>query len=182
MVDTAGIRESQDEIEKMGIEKTQKEIEKASIVLYIFDPHEMDQNQLYQTLEQLKKDAPQSKILTIANKCDLIPKEKIPPFSIPISAKEKLNLDGLKKALLDQIDRERLQSGSPIITNTRHLDALHKTLIAVKATLELTEKPSSGELLAFEIKEALYHLGTITGQVSNDELLGNIFGKFCIGK
>lgn len=181
-IDTAGIRESMDEIETLGIKKTQKEIEKASILLYIFDPIEMNEDQLNPILEEIQKNSPQIKIIPVANKSDLIPINTIPQYSLPISAKEKHNLNGLKEALLTQVDRERLISGSTIITNARHLDALNKTLQAVQATLQMAHSPNSGELLAFEIKDALYHLGTITGQVSNDELLGNIFGKFCIGK
>ena len=182
IIDTAGIRESQDIIETLGIEKTQKEIAKAQIIIYLFDPNEIKPKDLTQILDDLKRDSPDSKIIPVSNKMDIRPSTTQVEHQISISALEKQNLDLLKKELVKQVDWERLQSGAPILTNARHVDALKKTLKAVENTLKLMQAPHSGELLAFEIKEALFHLGTITGQVSNDELLGNIFGRFCIGK
>ncbi len=188
LMDTAGLRDSLDEIENIGIKKALQEIERASIVLYIFDPEETKPEEIQQIIPSFKASSSEAKIILVANKTDKISNhealalQRLYPSSIFISAKDKLNLEILKSRMLELIDRSILNGGVSIITNTRHLNALNKTLEAVEATLLLTKSRNSGELLAFEIKEALYHLGTITGQVSNDELLGNIFGRFCIGK
>jgi len=185
LIDTAGLRASIDEVEKMGIQKTYEEMEKAQILIYLFDPEEIQAKELDYETQKLKDSYPETQILLVANKSDM-EKEKTRIYPnqeiLSISAKEKLNLNALKAELVNRVDQNRLLSGSTIITNSRHLNALKKTLEAVNATLQLLKTKNSGELLAFEIKEALYHLGLITGQVSNDELLGNIFGRFCIGK
>ena len=188
IIDTAGLRNSEDEIELLGIQKTYQEIEKAGILIYLFDPQELGLESLKVELQKLNLLENNTKLIIVANKMDLVKEgyfnqENL--FNYPlvsISAKQMQNLDLLKQALIDQVDRSRLQTGAPIITNIRHQDALNKTLLALKATLALTITPNSGELLAFEIRDALYHLGTITGEVSSEELLGNIFGRFCIGK
>ncbi len=205
IIDTAGIRESTDEIEKMGIQKTYDEIEKAGILLYLFDLLEWDPENLLKEIEQIRLrslvNIPQmenvmnltdisapTKMLILGTKSDLVNKDVLEsiqkkfPGAIFISAKKNQNLDILKQALVKTMDKNRLNSGSTIVTNSRHVDALKKTLASVQSTLELCNNPNSGELLAFEIRQALYWLGTITGEVSNDELLGNIFSKFCIGK
>ena len=196
-IDTAGIRDTQDKIEAIGVEKAKEKIKKAQIVLYLYNEKENTTDEVVQFVEENYRKG--LKILLLHNKTDneyirlsefdgeiLLKLHKIEPrygyTQLRISAKEKINIDALKE-LLSFYAKELTSTGSTtIITNIRHYEALNNALQALEKVEEGMQMHLSGDLLAIDIRETLYHLGSITGAVSNDELLGNIFSRFCIGK
>ena len=193
-IDTAGIRDTQDKIEAIGVEKAKEKIKKAQIVLYLYNEKENTTDEvIHFVTENYHKEA---KFILLHNKIEDL-QEGIPPFdneilaSIPeeyifsqlrISAKENINIDELKKILSLYVKNLSPSAGNTIITNIRHYEALNNALQALEKVEEGMQIHLSGDLLAIDIRETLYHLGSITGAVSNDELLGNIFSRFCIGK
>ncbi|WP_297977795.1 tRNA uridine-5-carboxymethylaminomethyl(34) synthesis GTPase MnmE [uncultured Capnocytophaga sp.] len=193
-IDTAGIRDTKDQIEAIGVEKAKEKIKKAQIVLYLYNEKENTTDEVIHFItENYHKEA---KFILLHNKIEDL-QEVITPFdneilaSIPeeyifsqlrISAKENINIDELKKILSLYVKNLSPSAGNTIITNIRHYEALNNALQALEKVEEGMQIRLSGDLLAIDIRETLYHLGSITGAVSNDELLGNIFSRFCIGK
>ena len=193
-IDTAGIRDTKDQIEAIGVEKAKEKIKKAQIVLYLYNEKENTTDEvIHFVTENYHKEA---KFILLHNKIEDL-QEVITPFdneilaSIPeeyifsqlrISAKENINIDELKKILSLYVKNLSPSAGNTIITNIRHYEALNNALQALEKIEEGMQIHLSGDLLAIDIRETLYHLGSITGAVSNDELLGNIFSRFCIGK
>jgi tRNA modification GTPase len=189
-IDTAGIRETADIIEAKGVERTFEKIKSSAIVLYMFDPRETNEDELTQIITDLKTvtEENRSKLLIIVNKADdedVKSTEK--DFSsivdlIYISAKEKTNLQFLEDQLLQAANLSEINKDEVIVSNIRHLEALQKTEEALSRVLNGIDNPITSDFLAMDIKQALYYLGEITGQVTTDDLLDNIFSKFCIGK
>ena len=193
-IDTAGIRDTKDQIEAIGVEKAKEKIKKAQLILYLYNEKENTTDEvIHFVTENYHKEA---KFILLHNKIEDL-QEGIPPFdneilaSIPeeyifsqlrISAKENINIDELKKILSLYVKNLSPSAGNTIITNIRHYEALNNALQAIEKVEEGMQIHLSGDLLAIDIRETLYHLGSITGAVSNDELLGNIFSRFCIGK
>ncbi len=196
LIDTAGIRKAQDQIEKVGVEKTMEKISKSTVVIYVFDVIESKPQDLWDDVDRFLQG---SKVLTaaskqifIANKMDLNPYTKPEDYYkegliskenlIPISAKNQMNIDFLKEKLYTTvIDNPQLMDQT-IVTNTRHFDALNNTNESLHAVLQGMDSGVSSDFIALDIRQALHHLGTITGEISTDDLLGNIFSNFCIGK
>jgi len=187
-IDTAGLRHSTDVIETAGIERTHQAMKKASIIIYLFDIHELSSSDLQKELEELKQHTNGAELILTGNKIDKedieYTKKEFSHFEnmIFISSKEKSGLEELKTKLIDIFDEKSDNIPETIITNTRHVEALQHTHDALTRVSEGLDKKMSGELLASDIRMALHHLGLITGEVSTDDLLKNIFGKFCIGK
>lgn len=183
-IDTAGIRETVDVVEKIGIERTFDKIEKARLIIYLFDGMEFDKAEL----EILQKKYPNKQLLPICNKMDLLSpdqKEKITselPNVLFLSAKFKEGIGELEAKLLSLVDSGALSGDTTIVTNSRHYDALLKALEEIQKVKEGLDMELSSDLMAIDIRQALYHLGEITGSVTTDDLLGNIFSNFCIGK
>ena len=193
-IDTAGIRDTKDKIEAIGVEKAKEKIKKAQLILYLYNEKENTTDEvIHFVTENYHKEA---KFILLHNKIEDL-QEGITPFdneilaSIPeeyifsqlkISAKENINIDELKKILSLYVKNLSPSAGNTIITNIRHYEALNNALQALEKVEEGMQIHLSGDLLAIDIRETLYHLGSITGAVSNDELLGNIFSRFCIGK
>ena len=183
-IDTAGIRKTADQVEKIGIERSFQKIEEAHLVLYLFDANSPQKEQLL-LLEQKYPDKP---LLLVANKVDGIPKEKEEELRrifkgvFLISAKQKIGVSQLKEGITQLSQAGKLGKYDIIVTNNRHYDALLKALEAIQKVKEAMEEDLASDLMAIDIREALYHLGEITGAVSTDDLLGNIFSNFCIGK
>ena len=184
-IDTAGLRETTDEIEKIGVERALEKLEKSSIYIYLFDSSEMSVEEVKNEIDSFSTN---SKQLIVANKVDKASKEQITaintsdlPF-LSISAKNKESLDLLTNSLLDIAGIEELDSNQLMVTNSRHYDVLLKSLEEIIKVQEGIDHNLTGDLLAIDLRQALYYLGEITGQVSNDDLLGNIFANFCIGK
>lgn len=194
LIDTAGIREASDMIEKIGVRKTYEQVANASILLYIFDINTLSVDDVKKDLEKLKHD--DLKIVAIANKMDLLKTNSIDialsaikEFCdnnhyafIELSALNKQNIDQLKTALIITASNNSNIQDQTIITNARHYESLLFSKNALKNALIGLEKNNSGDLLALEIRHALHALGEITGEISNNDLLDNIFSKFCIGK
>lgn len=186
LIDTAGIREhTADSIESIGIEKTHEKIRLASIVLYLFDAIETSVEQLTEELKVLEDS--KAVIIPIGNKIDLgDPKLIAQKFaSVPevlfISSKEGTFMESLQARLKRVIDEDKV-ANDVIITNIRHYQALLHAGESLQQVLENMDNKQTGELLAFDIRKAIYHLGEIVGDVTTDDLLANIFSKFCIGK
>ena len=187
-IDTAGIRETEDTIEKIGIKKTREKIELASFVFHLVDPTEFlkNQNPLTTELRAFKRQYPNKKLLVVFNKKDQNHTFKIPEQiqdyqSVSISAKMNSNIDVLIKLLTVHFKLNPTQDQS-IVTNSRHYGSLYAAQKEVIAIQNGLSNGLSGDLLSIDLRQALFHLGEITGEVTNDELLGNIFANFCIGK
>jgi tRNA modification GTPase len=184
-IDTAGLRDTMDIIEKIGVERAIEKLEKSALYIYLFDLSQM-------TLKEVEKDIKNlsgaAKRIIVANKTDLVTKEQMADFKDSglemefISAKEKNSLDLLHEKLLEKVEIDKLDSNQLLVTNSRHYDALVKSCDEIHKVQEGIDQKLSGDLLAIDLRQAIYHLGEITGQVTNDELLGNIFSNFCIGK
>jgi tRNA modification GTPase len=197
-IDTAGIRETKDVVESIGIKKTFEKIEQAQVVLYLVDGLQLlvdgTIDTLITSLNKTQNQFPLKTLLVVINKKDLLSDEIITavatklatnnqkPTTIYISAKNKEGIEDLKKQLLSFVNTGALRNNETIVTNTRHYDSLLKALDEIQKVKFGLETNLSSDLIALDIKEALYQFGLITGQVSNDELLGNIFANFCIGK
>lgn len=183
-IDTAGIRETVDVVEKIGIERTFDKIEKARLIIYLFDGMAFDKKELQQIQEKYLN----KRLLPICNKTDLLNPEQIEKITseIPdvlfLSAKLKTGIPELEHKLLSLVDSGALSGDTTIITNSRHYDALLKALEEIQKVKEGLDMELSSDLMAIDIRQALYHLGEITGSVTTDDLLGNIFSNFCIGK
>jgi tRNA modification GTPase len=184
-IDTAGIRNTKDEIEKIGVEKALEKLKNSAIYIYLFDSTEMDMNDVKVELDSFSTTSSQ---LIVANKIDKASKSVLNTIKnsvlpvLSISAKKKESIDQLKKSLLDLAGKEALDKNQLIVTNSRHYDILLKSLEEIIKVQNGIDQNLSGDLLAIDLRQALYYLGEITGKVSNDDLLGNIFANFCIGK
>jgi len=183
-IDTAGIRTSGDEIEGMGIDKTFEKLALANLILYIFDANITSPQMLQKEIETLQTSG--KEIIPVGNKTDLCDPEvlketfKAFPQMIYISGKkgdisELLSLLQSKAAYLNQ-------SSQTLVNNSRHYEALYKSEEALTDVIDGLNTGISGDLIALDIRRALFHLGEITGEISSDDLLANIFGRFCIGK
>ncbi len=180
-IDTAGIRKTNDIIENLGIKKTIKMANLADIILFIIDANKKIADQIKE-IDNIKiKD--KSKLLIVVNKIDL--KHNIKNMikePIYISAKENKGISLLKKQLLNFVSTKDISNHEIIVTNLRHYEELKLTLREINTILDGLKQNISSDLLAINTRQALFHLGSITGEVTTDTLLGNIFGKFCIGK
>lgn len=191
-IDTAGIRATEDEVESIGIERTFAKIGQARVVLLLTDLSRGAEcfEEYYQQVKE--RIAPDATLLIVLNKTDrvddlLTPQETIRLFTsgeeiIPISAKEGTNLDGLVEKLTEAVDLDGVQAGDVIVSNIRHYEALSHALTAVERVIAGLESGLSGEFVSQDIRECLHYLGEITGDITTDEVLGNIFKHFCIGK
>ena len=194
-IDTAGIRDTKDVIESIGIKKTFEKIDQAQVVVYLFDAldFKVSGSKFQVEIEKIKNKYPLKQLLVIANKIDKISeKDKMElnvtlsaverSHNILLSAKNGIGVEELKDELLSFVNTGALRNNDTIITNSRHYDALLKALEEVDKVRQGLETGLSGDLLAIDIRQALYHFGEITGEITNDDLLGNIFANFCIGK
>lgn len=190
-IDTAGIRETQDVVESIGIQKTFEKIEQAQVVLFIIDSansHAVGLEKLQLEIERVRNQFPAKQLLVLFNKKDVLTPQQITalqnhiPEALFLSAKQKEGIDLLKNHLLSLVNTGALRNNDTIVTNTRHYDSLLKALEEIQKVHYGLEANISADLMAIDIRQALYYFGEITGQVTNDELLGNIFANFCIGK
>ncbi len=189
-IDTAGIRETKDVVETIGIQKTFEKIEQAQVVIYLFDSSKMisELSSVQVEIEKINNKYPQKPLLIIANKIDQLDDIQLAKLQSEIdgikllSAKSGFGVEDLTNSLLDLISTGALRNNETIVTNTRHYDALLKAFEEVQKVNHGLETGLSGDLLAIDIRQALYHFGEITGEITNDDLLGNIFANFCIGK
>ena len=186
-IDTAGIRTTTDIIEQIGVNKAFDAIKKSAIVIYLFDAHELSAGDLTLEIDLIKKHIGTSQLVIVANKIDVedlgaLQKEFLEFQPIYISAKEGKNIDALKNKLVSLFDARTVNATETIVTNARHSDSLKRANEALKKVAKGLDENIAGDLLALEIRYALNELGSITGEVTNDELLDSIFTRFCIGK
>lgn len=196
-IDTAGIRTTADKIESMGIQLTYNKIAQAAIVMLLVDIND-SQDKIKEAINdvQSKMDIEKQQLIVVVNKIDLAENKNVADqFNasnfpelfenssiVALSAKKKINLDELTTQLLKTINLSAINSDEVIVTNARHHEALTHALEGIVRVKEGLESEISGDFLAQDIREVLHYLGSITGQISTDEVLGNIFKNFCIGK
>ncbi len=192
-IDTAGIRDTKDVVESIGIQKTFEKISQAQVVIYLFDASTLisnkeKSNQAIVEINKIKNQFPQKQLIIIANKADKVTSDEIAslknqlPALIAISAKEKFEIESLTNELTQLVNIGALNNNDTIVTNSRHYDALLKALNEINKVDAAIQNNVSSDLMAIDIRETLYYFGLITGEVTNDDLLGNIFANFCIGK
>ena len=193
-IDTAGIRETKDVVESIGIQKTFEKMEQAQVVILLLDAKVLQVSDLkFQVeIEKIKNKFPLKPLVVIINKVDLISAIEVETIHqqlgtlnlklITISAKQKVGIDELKNTLLSFVNTGALRNNETIVTNTRHYDSLLKALEEIQKVKWGLNAGLSSDLMAIDIRSALHYFGEITGEVTNDELLGNIFANFCIGK
>ena len=189
-IDTAGIRQTNDTVEAIGIEKTFKKIAQSQVVLQLFDGSKISEETYSEIKNQIEKKLsqyPDKQQLIVVNKMDTSNMKTVKKCFdqydyLTISAKTGEGVEALKKQLLGLVQMGKLHNNDTIITNARHYDALRQALDNIQKVQHGLQTGLSGDLLAIDIREALHHFGRITGEISTDDLLGNIFANFCIGK
>ena len=190
-IDTAGLRETHDKIETLGIEKTYQKINLASIVLLLVDAQDKSEDIEYQ-INNIKKIIDDKKFIVIVNKMDKLNNTELntkidflkdKDYSlINISAKNNFNIDTLTNELIKTVNFSSLNANDVIVTNARHYEALLKAKENILRVIKGLNDNISGDFIAMDIRQVLHYLGTITGEITTDEVLGNIFKNFCIGK
>lgn len=187
LIDTAGIREATDTIEAIGVEKTMQKISQSALLVYLFDVVNLSVSEIQEDIASLHK--PGVTLLAIANKIDLADEDRLKSLQLPadvkfmaISAKENQQVEELKQLIYESAVGDQLSDNHTMVTNIRHVEALQRTRTALNSVMNGLDNPVTSDFLAMDIKQALYYLGEITGQVTTDDLLENIFSKFCIGK
>jgi tRNA modification GTPase len=193
LIDTAGLRDTVDEIEAIGVKKAREKVDQANILVYLADAATEDFSEDIEMIRSLQRD--DLKLIICATKIDEVSPAKYATVEsifrneisndfdfITISAVENQNIQDLKNELSSYVEQLKSQENNVVVTNQRHFEALRKSLEAVDKVKEAVTLQISTELLAYELRNALEHLGEISGEVTNDEVLGNIFSKFCIGK
>ncbi|MBI2270913.1 MAG: tRNA uridine-5-carboxymethylaminomethyl(34) synthesis GTPase MnmE [Bacteroidetes bacterium] len=188
-IDTAGIRQTSDLIEQIGVSRTFEKIQKSSIIVYLFDVHELTSKELQKEIDEIKEHLNErSQLIIVGNKIDkedlVYTEREFAAFKdiLFISAKERINMDALRKRFVDLFDSRTINVTETVVTNVRHMQALHNAGSALEKVYDGLSKNISGELISVDIKNALHQLGLITGEVTTEDLLQNIFSKFCIGK
>ena len=186
LIDTAGIREAKDEIEKIGVEKTMEKIKTSTLLMYVFDVNTMTPEEVRTDLNNLVEAG--DRMLVIANKIDTPEGGKLlaqffefKPDAY-ISSLQKTNIDELKTLMYQKILHDDFNMENIVVTNARHLESLQKARTTLNDVLQSLHNKESGDLTALSIRYALNAIGEITGQVTNEDLLDNIFRNFCIGK
>lgn len=191
-IDTAGIRETEDKVENIGISRTFDTIKKANIVLLLTDLR-LGVGEFQEYYRQVKEHLNEgAKLILVINKTDQMDHpeveiEAIRRFTdnesiLAISAREAYNLDTLIRELISTVNLDALNSNDIIVSNVRHYEALSNARLAIERVIDGLNAHLSGEFISQDIRECLYYLGEITGDISTDEVLGNIFRNFCIGK
>jgi len=194
-IDTAGIRDTKDIVESIGIKKTFENIDKAQLVLHLVDANKIKKERknkedfsVLVEIQELKNKYPNKKILTIINKVDLLSEPERTDLEtrnselLFLSAKNKTGIDTLMLNLTDLANIGVLSNNETIVSNSRHFEALNNALNALQEVQKGLDNNISSDLFAIDIRRALYHLGEITGEITTEDLLGNIFANFCIGK
>ena len=186
-IDTAGIRETDDVIEAKGVARSMEKINSSAVILYVYDAAQTSLSELQTIIAEFKPiiEKNNSTLFLVENKSD---KNTAAPYeieglrNIQISALLKTGMQTLENELVKLVDVAALESGQSIVSNLRHAEALQNAATALEKVLNGIDNPITSDFLAIDIKQALYHLGEITGSISTDDLLDNIFSKFCIGK
>ena len=180
-IDTAGLRETNDKIEKIGIKKSIQKVSESKIIIHLIDGTK-NINQQIKNIDNLNFNNNEI-VIRVINKEDLKGKNIIEDNDyLHISALKNTGIDKLKNKLISFYKSQKSSNNDTIITNVRHYNELKNTLTEINAIIEGLKNNTSSDFLTINIRQALFHLGSITGEVNTDDLLANIFGKFCIGK
>jgi tRNA modification GTPase len=181
-IDTAGLRSTKDTVEKLGIERSYKKASEASLVVLLGDGTVVSEGALRTEASMLRRKVGDGPVIVpVLNKMD-VPGTRQPKETLTVSAKKGSGLDALKQRFVDHVQEMRNSPGDIVVTNARHVAALTKARAALQESQKAIELGISGELLAIDLRRAQHHLGEITGRITTDDLLGSIFGRFCIGK
>jgi tRNA modification GTPase len=185
-IDTAGIREATDAIEAIGVERTHTRMKQASLIIYMFDLSVEKMVEIQRDINKLEGQG--VPFIKVGNKLDKANPELLGDLNtdtkdmVLISASTHEHLEDLKLKILEAVHIEKFKTGSTVVTNLRHYESLVNTQKALDDVLTAIDSGLTGDLLALDIRMALHHLGEITGEITTDDLLANIFSKFCIGK
>ena len=183
--DTAGLRKTDDVIESKGIEKTKEKIRQAKILIYLFDVNDTNLDEINSDIESFKRK--DLSVILVRNKVDLeiVSKDLFKELKnlnfLEISANDNNSVNILKNKLLDEVNILNPHTDT-IVSNSRHYQALINAMTAIKDVSNGLESNISGDLLSIDIRKSIEHLAEITGEITNDDVLGNIFSNFCIGK
>lgn len=187
-IDTAGLRVTKDEVESIGIERSYKKANEAQIILFLIDDRDIDSH-IPTIIENFKTNIKSQdiQVLTVLNKSDALNESGIKflknhPDIIPISAKQNENIDALKQRLIDLVQELKIDNNDVVISNIRHYQSLMHAQEGVERIKAGFEIDLSSDLIAMDIRQVSLHLGEITGKISTDDILANIFENFCIGK
>ncbi len=191
LIDTAGLRQSADELESEGIKRSYEKIEEADLILYVHDGQNPLSEVETEEIRQLQKRSPHAKFLLLCNKSDKLQSKNNPKLSgltsgikpIQISALTQLGFDELKSEMKTVASgMDAIQEGSAIVTNQRHAEAIRLAIERLKVAQSLAKEDAETELITSDLRDALHQIGSIIGQVTTDDILNHIFEKFCIGK
>lgn len=182
-IDTAGLRETQDVIEAIGVQRTRDRMKKASLIIYMFDLTQTSAEEIKHEVEGLEKLG--IPFIKVGNKIDQADPKMLGQLTqdyVLISASNKINIQNLKDRILSHFHINNVKTGDVMVTNIRHYQGLLQTHEALQRVLDGMSNEVTGDFLAMDIRQALHYLGEITGTITTDDLLDNIFSKFCIGK
>jgi len=190
-IDTAGIRSTNDTVESLGIERTFSKIDQAEIVLVLVDATNLSSEEFFEN-EKVKSKISSKNSVMIINKIDIAPEANVEKMkqiacelgmdAIAISAKKHINISQLVDFLVKSVHQTGISENDVIITNIRHFEALSNANEAINRVVAGLKEHISGDFLSQDIRECLHYMGEITGEITTDEVLGNIFKNFCIGK
>lgn len=184
-IDTAGLRDTTDKVEAIGVKRTYEKMRKASLIIYLFDLVHDNIQDVHRALNQLENQG--IPFIKVGNKIDQAQAELLTEVQkmedvVFISAEKRENLEGLKARIMDMAGLDKFKTSGTIVTNVRHYQSLLQTRESLEDVLRGLDNSITHDFLAQDIRHALHHLGEITGEITTDDLLGNIFSKFCIGK
>jgi len=185
-IDTAGLRETTDTIEAIGVERTQAKMKQASLIIYLFDLELLDIVEMNKEINKLENAG--VPFLKLGNKVDKVTESFVEglqqqhPDMLFLSAKEPEQVELLKTRILELVNLDKFKRGDTVVTNIRHYDSLLQTKNSLQDVINGIDGEITNDFVAMDIRRALHYLGEITGEITSDDLLANIFGKFCIGK
>lgn len=185
-IDTAGLRETTDTIEAIGVERTQAKMKQASLIIYLFDLSDLDVVEMNKEINRLENTG--VPFLKLGNKLDKVEKSVVEelqaqhPDMLFLSAKDPEQVEKLKERILELVNLDKFKRGDTVVTNIRHYDSLLQTKNSLQAVINGIDGQVTNDFVAMDIRQALHYLGEITGEITTDDLLANIFSKFCIGK
>lgn len=182
-IDTAGLRDTQDVVEAIGVARTKEKMKQASLIIYLFDLSNSTLEEIQQQEAELKASGiPYIKVGNKLDKADTALLHRLGNDVVLISASNQENIQVLKENILSRFEQKEIKSGDVVVTNLRHYQSLMQTNEALQKVLEGLDTKVTGDFLAMDIRQSLHYLGEITGSITSEDLLSNIFSRFCIGK
>ncbi len=185
-IDTAGLRETTDTIEAIGVERTHAKMKQASLIIYLFDLADTSVVEMNKEINKLENTG--VPFLKLGNKLDKVDQslvddlQKQHPDMLFLSAKDPKQVELLKNRILELVNLDKFKRGDTVVTNVRHYDSLLQTKNALDDVINGIDGEVTNDFVAMDIRRSLHYLGEITGEITSDDLLANIFSKFCIGK